>query len=27
MAVGAFLKFQAKEDDAPAGGSTPPTPF
>ncbi len=27
MAVGAFLKFQAKEDDAPAGGTTPPTPF
>jgi hypothetical protein len=27
MAVGAFLKFQAKEEDAPAGGATPPTPF
>ncbi|MEY2567185.1 MAG: hypothetical protein QOE35_1714 [Actinomycetota bacterium] len=27
MAVGAFLKFQAKEEDAPSGGSTPPTPF
>jgi hypothetical protein len=27
MAVGAFLKYQAKEEDAPAGGSTPPTPF
>jgi hypothetical protein len=27
MIVGAFLKFQAKEEDAPAGGATPPTPF
>ena len=27
MAVGAFLKFQAKEEDTAAGGSTPPTPF
>lgn len=28
MAVGAFLKYQAKEDTAPAGpGTTPPTPF
>ena len=25
--VGAFLKFQSKEEDAPAGGSTPPTSF
>jgi hypothetical protein len=31
IAVGAFMKFQAKEDDAatagPGPGSTPPTPF
>jgi hypothetical protein len=27
VAAGAFMKYQAKEDDAPAGGSTPPTPF
>jgi hypothetical protein len=28
VAVGAFLKFQAKEDDAVAGpGTAPPTPF
>ncbi|MGI8664377.1 MAG: hypothetical protein ACR2LQ_14390 [Acidimicrobiales bacterium] len=25
--VGAFLKFQAKEGDAPAGGSAPPSSF
>ena len=27
MAVGAFLKFQAKEDDDTAASSGPPTPF
>jgi hypothetical protein len=27
VAAGAFMKYQAKEDDAPAGGTTPPTPF
>lgn len=28
MAAGAFMKFQAKDDAAPAGpGTTPPTPF
>jgi hypothetical protein len=28
VAVGAFMKYQAKEDDgAPAGGTAPPTPF